>query len=103
MDKKPFEILSLIPDRYDSICKYMSQKAELMEIVEKTKRFLDGYYSDFALELLSSVDYVLTQKGDLSIEEIHNEFTNWSKRKERMFTSKHIDIAKKHLKEFQLD
>jgi O-acetyl-ADP-ribose deacetylase (regulator of RNase III) len=101
MDKKPFEILSLIPDRYDLICSYINSKNDLIEIVEKTKSFLDGYYSDFALELLSSVDYVLSQKGDLTIDEIHAEFINWSKRKEKMFSSDNIRQAKEHLKTFR--
>jgi hypothetical protein len=97
MDKKPFEILSLIPDKYSLVEYYIETKPLLKTIAEKTKAFLDGYYSDSALELLSSVDYVLSQKGDLTVEEIHNEFINWSKRKEKMFSYDNICQAKKHL------
>lgn len=102
MDKKPFEILSLIPDRFTLVKEYIDNSTSLTAIAEKTKKFLDGFYSDSALELLSSVDFVLSQNGDLSVEEIHNVFSKWNKRKETMFSNEKIQLAKTHLREFSM-
>jgi len=72
------------------------------EIVLKTKAFLTGFYADFGLELLSTVDYIITDKKTKSVDEITKHLENWSERKKTMFTNpKFISIAvqniEKHL------
>ncbi len=98
MDKKPFDSLSLVADGYEEVKEIVNNDDRLNEIATKTTAFLSGFYSDFGLELLSSIDYIMTQHGTLSSEEIHHHLSEWSSRKEQLFSDlSYIDIAKTHL------
>ena len=100
MDKKPFESLSLVVDAFDKIEKFVNEDARLKIIAEKTKSFLNGFYSDFGLELLSSIDFLMCQYGVISVDEIYNHLSQWSHRKEKIFNDQRfIEIARKHLLE----
>lgn len=98
MSKKPFESLLLIPDTYEEVKSVVESNCAYKEIAQNTQAFLSGYYSDFALELLSSVDYILCQNGNISEEEIYKALASWSNRKKDLFKDqKYIRIAKNHL------
>jgi len=100
-DKKPFEELGLIPDAEMEVNDFLD-KLENMEhkrIIEKTKMFLSGFYSPFGLELLSTIDFIISEKKANSEEAITNELENWSGRKKTLFNDpKFIQIALKNLK-----
>ncbi len=98
MDKKPFEPLSLLPDAYNEVKEKVESSEELFTIAKATTQFLNGFYSDFALELLSSVDYIAQSNHILDKNLISNELEKWSDRKRSMFSdSKYLDISIKHL------
>ena len=101
MNKKPFESLTLVADVIDEIAQFIESDAILNDIATKTKNFLHGFYSDFGLELLSSVDYIMCQYGrDISVDNIYLHLSEWSSRKEKLFhDKKHIELANKHLLE----
>ena len=103
-DKKPFEELGLMLDAEKEVNDFLDIKdnEQNKAIVLKTKAFLTGFYADFGLELLSTVDYIITDKKTKSVDEITRHLENWSKRKKTMFTNpKFIAIAvqniEKHL------
>ncbi len=99
MDKKPFEPLSLVPDGFDDVQNFVRSNAELRYIAEKTTAFLEGYYSDFALELLSSVDYIQSENNDWDLTAIKNSLSEWSERKMTLFSGdRFINLAIAHLK-----
>ena len=99
MDKKPFEPLTLISNGYEAVKEYVENDNELFEIAENTKTFLDGYYSDFALELLSSIDYIIDQHQTFEKEAITKKLGEWSNRKQSMFSNpRYLDIAIAHLR-----
>lgn len=66
-----------------------------MAISTNTKNFLRGCYSNFSLELISCVDYLLTTDARLSdwksknndqiISIIQSDFKIWTPRKARLF------------------
>ncbi len=98
MDKKAFEALSLVADAYPDVKNIVESDNELKQIADKTTSFLNGYYSDFALELLSSVDYIMNQYGELSSEDIYAHLSQWTHRKSVLFNNlKYIESAKSHL------
>lgn len=98
MDKKPFEALSLVADAYEKVKDIVEGDEELKAIAKKTTDFLNGYYSDFALELLSSVDYIMNLHGELSSEDIYKYLSEWNHRKSVLFNNpKYIESAKAHL------
>lgn len=101
-DKKPFEELGLIPDAETDVMNFLNkpENIENKAIVKKTKSFLNGFYSPFGLELLSTIDFIINDKKAFTIEDITKELSNWSDRKQLMFTNpKFIQIAVNNLNE----
>jgi O-acetyl-ADP-ribose deacetylase (regulator of RNase III) len=99
-DKKPFEELGIIPDGETDVNEYLQQPENVAykEIIEKTKKFLSGFYSQFGLELLSTVDFIIQEKHVSTDEAITKELENWSNRKKTMFTNQNfIQIAKNNI------
>ena len=101
MDKKPFESLQLVPDGFEKVDEYIKSKPELFKIVVETKDFLEGFYSDFALEILSTIDYISLKENTFEIEKIKTSLENWSERKRTMFSNdRFINITLYHLKKY---
>jgi O-acetyl-ADP-ribose deacetylase (regulator of RNase III) len=103
-DKKPFDELGLMMDAENEVNDFLNQKGNesYQEIVSKTKSFLTGYYADFGLELLSTIDFIMTENNTKSIDEISKHLANWSDRKKTMFNnpkfiSLAVDTIEKHL------
>ncbi|HOY91501.1 MAG TPA: Appr-1-p processing protein, partial [Bacteroidales bacterium] len=100
LNKKPFEPLLLVTDGYYSVKDYVESNPELYKIAKETINFLDGFYSDFALELLSTIDWIMKEKNTDDINMIKKELNSWSNRKRTIFSDdRYIEIAVKHLKE----
>jgi O-acetyl-ADP-ribose deacetylase (regulator of RNase III) len=100
-DKKPFEELSLILDAEIEVNEFLDKPENIAHknTVEKTKSFLTGFYSPFGLELLSTVDFIISEKKTNTLEAITMELENWSDRKKTLFTNpKFIQIAINNLK-----
>lgn len=99
MNKKPFEPLTLISDGYETVKAHVEGNAELLDIANKTINFLTGFYSDFALELLSSIDFITTTQNSFENRVIGECLEKWSDRKRSLFSNpKYIDISLKQLK-----
>jgi O-acetyl-ADP-ribose deacetylase (regulator of RNase III) len=99
-DKKPFEELGLILDAELEVNEFLDkpENATLKNTVEKTKSFLTGFYSPFGLELLSTIDFIISEKDAKTTEAITRELENWSDRKKTLFTNqKFIQIAVKNI------
>jgi len=95
-DKKPFEEIGIIPNAETDVNNYLNrpENAEYKSIVEKTKSFLKGFYSPFGLELLSSIDFIMQERGIHELYEIIAELEEWSDRKKTLFTNpKFIQVA----------
>lgn len=95
-DKKPFEELGLILDAELEVNEFLDkpENATFKKTVEKTKSFLTGFYSPFGLELLSTIDFIISEKDAKTTEAITRELENWSDRKKTLFTNqKFIQIA----------
>ncbi|PPK88490.1 O-acetyl-ADP-ribose deacetylase (regulator of RNase III) [Neolewinella xylanilytica] len=101
MDKKPFDPLTLISESYKDVVSSVENDKELYDIAIRTTEFLDGFYSEFALELLSSLDYIATKECSLDKEILTNHLSKWNDRKRSMITnSRYIDIAVDHLRSY---
>jgi O-acetyl-ADP-ribose deacetylase (regulator of RNase III)/uncharacterized protein YwgA len=88
-DKKPFDELSLVMEAEIEVDKYLNQpeNENFKLIVQKTKSFLKGYYSPFGLELLSTIDFIKSERKKISSEDIINELENWSDRKRTLLAN----------------
>lgn len=110
MDNKPFDYIWLTDDAEKEAMTFAESYKDnrLIEICNKTKEFLRGYYSNYSLELLSSVDYLLENVDELRdwrmkeesevIEILTRDIQNWSKRKEQMFKPELITGAVRYLR-----
>lgn len=97
MQNRPFDYIWLIDDAQSEADRYIDENKdkELREICNRTMHFLRGYYSNYSLELLSSVDYLLDTVPALKnwrydsaiavLDVLEQEIQGWSKRKEQMF------------------
>ncbi|WP_257657878.1 type II toxin-antitoxin system antitoxin DNA ADP-ribosyl glycohydrolase DarG [Parapedobacter lycopersici] len=97
-DKKAFEPLTLVADGYETVKSYIESRPELLEIAKKTMRFLEGFYSDFGLELLSSIDYIVKKERTFEKQVVQAYLESWSQRKRSMFSNeRYFDISLNHL------
>jgi len=95
-DKKPFEELGLITDAERDVNMFLDKEENIQykNIIQKTKKFLSGFYSPFGLELLSTIDFIIIDKGAKTIEEITYNLQNWSERKKTLFNNpRFIEMA----------
>lgn len=100
-DTKPFEELELIMEAEREVLNYLSspENSQLLTLIEKAKKFLSGYYSDFALELLSTVDYIVQNERVTSLDDIQEKLNGWSDRKKTLFSNpRFLSIAFNNLK-----
>ena len=99
MNKKPFDPLTLLSDGYETVNKYINDNDELLDIAKKTTKFLNGFYSDFALELLSSVDYIASVNKTYDKDLIIKKLSEWNDRKRSLFSNeKYVEITINHIK-----
>ena len=110
MQNKPFDEIWMLAETRDLVQDYLNQSgnSQYQVIANRTKDFLRGYYSNYSLELLSTVDYILhydkLESGFnvLSKEEqnkvINDNISHWNSRKQRLFNgSRHIPQILEHL------
>jgi O-acetyl-ADP-ribose deacetylase (regulator of RNase III) len=100
-DKKPFENIGIIFDAEKDVNDFLNlpENIQYLEIANKTKKFLEGFYSNFGLELLSTVDFIKETENLNDPISIKNKIENWSDRKRTLFATKpdFINIALKNL------
>lgn len=104
-DTKPFEDISLLMDTEQDVMSFLEnlEDSKPQEIVFKTKSFLNGLYSSFSLELLSTVDYIQHYEGKSNMDEIRKIIGQWSSRKSKLFgNDRYLEIAMSKLKEAKL-
>jgi O-acetyl-ADP-ribose deacetylase (regulator of RNase III) len=87
-NRKPFETLTLLTDAEPDVQAYLNRKEHAPEraIVDNTIAFLREFYSDFGLELLSTLDFIVAQnEGKADLPTIKNALKTWSARKSKLF------------------
>ena len=67
MEQKPFDPIWLSSDTFRDVQKFLANEENkpYEDICKKTASFLSGYYSNYLLELLSTVDFILHNNDDL--------------------------------------
>ncbi|MDE5829205.1 MAG: macro domain-containing protein [Duncaniella sp.] len=110
MQNRPFDYIWLVDDAEKEALDYISNLADdkARTVCDRTMRFLRSFYSNYTLELLSSVDFLLhsvpTLKGwrdmdnDIVIDHLRSCLHDWSSRKEAMFNTTYLEIAVNYLK-----
>ncbi|GAB6011454.1 type II toxin-antitoxin system antitoxin DNA ADP-ribosyl glycohydrolase DarG [Viscerimonas tarda] len=102
MNKKPFDPLTVVADGYETVRNHVENTKELFSIANTTTNFLNGFYSDFALELLSSVGYIIDQNKTFDPQIIDQKLGEWNDRKRSLFSNlKYIDLSVSHIQEYK--
>lgn len=98
-DATAFEELDLNYAMRDEVEQYISRtlSAEQQLRLEKLKDLVAGFRSTYALELLSSVAFILQQEPTLHVPEIRERMKAWSKRKEDLAEENSVRVAYDHL------
>jgi O-acetyl-ADP-ribose deacetylase (regulator of RNase III) len=83
-DQKPFEPLDLVMTAEKDILHYLADKPNEAMMVEQTKHFLRGFYSNFCLELLSTLDFIRETQQTTERTLIRQQLNQWSERKSQL-------------------
>lgn len=114
MNQKPFDPIWIIPEGKQVVSDYLAKQENRLygEISAVTKLFLDGFYSNYSLELLSTTDFILQNDNRLQkwgemnrddvVSVILEDISSWSNRKRELFGHReYINIMFEHLREWQ--
>jgi O-acetyl-ADP-ribose deacetylase (regulator of RNase III)/uncharacterized protein YwgA len=88
-DKKPFEELNLMMDAEEDVLAFLAKDEfeKEREIVQKTQQFLTGFYSNFGLELLSTLDFISQREQSKDLATIKKSLNQWSNGKTQLFSN----------------
>lgn len=109
LENRPFDYIWLTKDAEKDAISYLQTYHDhsFMDICARTKNLLRSFYSNYSLELISTVDFILQsmhpstdwRHEDLRVTEsiISDGLQKWSKRKGQIFKAEHISKAINHL------
>lgn len=98
MSKKPFEPFDIIPEKMPEVRYMVESDILLNDIVTRACQFLDGYWDDFGLELMSSVDYLISIHPGSNVDDIYDSLIAWNERKKKLFADKEmVSTAYNHI------
>ena len=99
MQLKPFDVIWMGDDTHEIVTAFLNKPeySRYKKIAEDTKLFLRGYYSNYSLELLSSVDYILcnsehfkewkSMPESIIIKKLNEELSHWNSHKRSLFAN----------------
>ncbi|MGM9698036.1 MAG: macro domain-containing protein [Prevotella sp.] len=90
--KKAFEPFDIIEDTVADVRKMVEGDIQLLSIVSDLGKFLDGNWDDFSLELLSSVDYLISRDSCSTENDVYEGLLHWdgSGRKAKLFSDREV-------------
>lgn len=103
MEAKAYEELTLDYSKMDEISKYVhtNLKQEQRQRLSNLIKLINGFQSFFALEILSTVDYIRKENRGITIENTLEKIGQWSDRKKNIFNIDHVRIAFKRLEDYE--
>ena len=99
-DAGPFDVIWFADERKELVQAFLRTEAKAYtEALEETAALIDGFESPFGMELLSTVDWLLSRKGvNPTVSAVRQGMEHWpheggAKRKARLFDDRAIGIA----------
>ena len=105
-DAGPFDTISFVDEKREALLAYLTSEeaGNLRPALEKTAQVVDGFESPLGLELLATVDWLLSRAGaEPSVEGIRESLKSWgggkfaADRKLRIFEPRLINLALERL------
>lgn len=102
MDAKPFEPIELKYENFDEVNDFVRIKLTHVQRTRLNSVFnlIEGFESTMALEILSSIHFLLRRDKNLTRKELLEQIQTWNSRKKDLIKEKYIDIALKHLDDY---
>ncbi len=102
MQARPFEPLKLNWEHYEEVEQYVKTtlNSEQWQRLTDLFKVIEGFESTFSLEILASVDYLLSESPNLDENALLQKIHSWNDRKKAMININHVRIAYQHLKEY---
>lgn len=109
-DADPLDVIWFDDERKAFVQTYLKSEAkEYVPALEATATLIDGFESPFGMELLATVDWLLTKEGvEPEISAVREGLRHWrggpdaASRKDRLFNDQAVGIALKRLAASQL-
>lgn len=100
-EAKPFEPLRLVAEKKQEVEHFVKNNLSQTEInrLDRVVDLIFGFESTYGLELLASVNYLISQGVGADAESVFREMESWSERKRNMFSKEHIELAIQTLNE----
>lgn len=104
-DADPLDVIWFDDARKDLVQTYLKTKAKAyLQALESTSELIDGFESPFGMELLATVDWLLTKEAaPASVQGVRESLQNWrgggkaAERKNRLFDDRALGIALERL------
>ena len=97
---KPFEPLQLNYEKWHEVTQYVDNQMSFNDVqrVKSLIKFLSNYTSELSLEILSTVDFILAQHPQYTLEEVMKAVTQWNMRKKELFKKEYVQVSYNYLK-----
>lgn len=107
-DCEPLDVIWFNESEKLKIATYLQTEAkDYLPALEQASELINGFESPFGMELLSTVDWLITQQGcERTVEAIKQGMANWptgtkwAQRKLRLFSDQNIEFALSRLAQF---
>jgi O-acetyl-ADP-ribose deacetylase (regulator of RNase III) len=99
MSAKPFEPLHLNYEKVAEVTEYVERKLTDQQRTRLASVFelIKGFESTLALEILSSIHYLLNQDRTLSVPALLKKIASWNERKKAVIKEEYVKLAIDHL------
>lgn len=109
-DSDPWDVIWFDENKRDRVNTFLhSESKEYLSALELTSEIIDGFESPFGMELLSTVDWLITREGcEPTVEAIEEGVRQWpagerwAKRKAKLFDRRAIGIALERLQQVNI-
>lgn len=88
----PDKHLTLVPGAIEDASAFLESHPDLRDRFERVARLVEGFETPFGLELLSTVHWVVTRGGAVSLDDVVDHVYRWNERKRR-FAKEQIVVA----------
>jgi len=97
---KPFEPIEIIVERSGEVMEFIDRQLAQPEKnhLEKVLALIRGYESPYGLELLATVDFLISETGETDPEALMQAISKWSARKSSIFPIEHVRMAARQLR-----
>ncbi len=101
---KAFEPLKLNYEKWNEVNQYVeSMKVEDKNRLKQMLLFLQNFTSELSLEILATVDFIISKNPKANIDDVMVAIAEWNPRKKELFKPESVERAFNHLNNYKSD